>query len=234
MKKFNLNEIISNIKSLRNTERGKAILFFAFYAIFFFVIFLMARFGNHPQSILDTELKRDEKYSINSILGDNYNYTYSVIIDNNEYIYMGSKNDSVESFTYKGDTYYRNGVNFFTYKNGLWIKVDNPYVYEKFLNIYDLQKIIVDGTLISDSNKLSAKYLISTASIVKADEGINIDIEEVPNSMIQYANKSGKINKIELDLTSYGKYKKICSTKFVVVLNYSDFGEVGEITNPVD
>ena len=59
----------------------------------------------------------------------------------------------------------------------------------------------------------------------------NITVNEKTNFV---SNNEGELYKIELDLSSYGKYKNICKEKFNIVLNYSDFGEVSEIVNPID
>ena len=134
--------------------------------------------------------------------------------------------------------YYKNSLEYFKNNNGLWIKTDNPYLYEEFLDYNKISDIFVDASYISktefESGEAIYNFQIATANIVEKLDKTDIDIEDIPNDIKFSTDSEGQINKIELNLSSYGKYKNICNNTFLITLNYSDFGNISEIVSPID
>lgn len=239
-KKNKFQSIVEEYKSLKGTDRGKGILFLGRYFIFFVVLFLIFNIGGTRNTTLpeDYELNSSGNYSVDKILNENYNFKYTIDIDNNLYIYSGERKENIEYFTFNGIQYYHNTNNYFTNNNGMWISTTNPYIYTEFLDFNRLGEIIVDATYISktefDSGKTLFNYQLSTNSLMKRIENIDTDIMEVPNNIVFTAGSDSVLNKIELDLSSYGKFKGICTNNFRIILEYSNFGGVDEIVNPID
>ncbi len=244
MKKIfeSLKKTNNYVKELKKTDKGKAILFFGFYFVFFLVIAVFARSfsgGSYQES--DNYTKKD-KISFDMIEKANYKFYYNIQIDNTVYNYSGLKKDDKELFTYSVDTftleYYKRAESYFNKENDIWIKSDNPYLFREFLSIDSLNNIFVDATYISkeefDNGEVIYNYMISTNSIIKKLENINTDIDEIPNTFSVVANSSGDVYKIEMNLNSYGKYKGICFEEFSIILNYSDFNNSSEIVSPID
>ena len=237
--KEGIKKFISTIKELRKTEKGKAILFFGFYFFFFLFIAIVARINprySNPVDVNNNKFNNNLSFSL--IEQANYNFNYSVNVDGVIYNYIGNKNNSDELFTVNSVNYYKNGDNYYTNASGIWLKTENPYVFEDFLKIDRINDIFGDATFVSkakyETGEVTYSYKILSASIVNKLEGINIDIEEVPNEIIFSTNSSGDVNKIQIVLNSYGKYKKVCNNTFTITLNYSVFGKVSEIVNPID
>lgn len=237
--KEGIKKFISTIKELRKTEKGKAILFFGFYFFFFLFIAIVARINprySNPVDVNNNKFNNNLSFSL--IEQANYNFNYSVNVDGVIYNYIGNKNNSDELFTVNSVNYYKNGDNYYTNASGIWLNTENPYVFEDFLKIDRINDIFGDATFVSkteyETGEVTYSYKILSASIVNKLEGINIDIEEVPNEIIFSTNSSGDVNKIQIVLNSYGKYKKVCNNTFTITLNYSDFGKVSEIVNPID
>lgn len=244
MKKIfeNLKKTNNYVKELKKTDKGKAILFFGFYFIFFLAIAVFARsFSGNSYQESDNYAKK-EKFSFDMIEKANYKFDYNIQIDNTIYNYSGLKKDDNELFTYSVDTialeYYKRAESYFSKENDTWIKSNSPYLFMEFLSINSLNNIFVDATYISkeefDNGEVIYNYMISTNSIVKRLENINSDIDEIPNTFSIVANSSGDVYKIEMVLNSYGKYKGICFDEFSIVLNYSDFNNSLEIVSPID
>ena len=52
---------------------------------------------------------------------------------------------------------------------------------------------------------------------------------EEPNKIVFTADSDAYLNKAELDLSSYGKYKKISKEHFTITLEYFDFDTIDDI-----
>ena len=238
--KNNNFSIFKYIKELRKTERGKGILFFSFYLVFFLILFLMIAFGgNRTINFEDYEDDYNDKemYSAEKLLNENYRFIYTIIVDNNVLVYSGEKYKDLELFTVNGINYYRNGDNYFMNNNGVWTVTTNPYIYPDFLNFTRLGEVLVDATYISKteygSGRILFNYQISSSSLIKKIEDIDTDIMKIPNRVVFTADSELSLNKAELDLSRYGIYKGICVNNFKIILEYSSIGEVEEIVNPL-
>ena len=73
MKKF-----IKLIKELKKTPRGKGILFFGFYLVFFLIIAIVARLAPARPNITDNNKEDEDIISIREINGYNYYYEYNI------------------------------------------------------------------------------------------------------------------------------------------------------------
>lgn len=234
-----VKKIIETIKELKKTPKGRAILFFGFYFIFFLALAILARMSPRSNNYVDDNTnKRNDGLSVEKVEAANYKFNYIVEIDNETYEYVGERIEDKELFTFNGGEYYKANDEY--YKKGLnsWVKVDEPYKYREFLDFKQINEIFAGATSVSktefDSGEISYLFKIASASISKSIDGTDIDIDDIPNELNFVSNDEGELYKIELDLSSYGKYKNICKEKFNIVLNYSDFGEVREIVNPID
>lgn len=237
-KKSQLKRFFEYIRELRKTEKGQAILFLGFYLIFFVIIFLLINIGNHYTTRQeDYEPNSLSTYSVDKILSANYDFVYTIHIDDNSFVYSGERIDDVETFTFNDISYYRNSGHYFMSRNGIFVASDNPYMYTDFLDFSRLGEVIADATYISktefDSGVTLFHYQVSSNSLIQRMENINTDILEVPNDIIFTASSDGQLYRAQLDFTSYGKYKGICNHNFSIVLEYSDFGNNTEIVNPL-
>lgn len=240
-KKSKFKSIIKFILDLRKTERGKAILFLGFYFVFFLVliIFIRVSSNNYKGPLYELYSEEARMYTYDKILAENYNYTYTISIDDNVYVYNGQKYNNMELFTFNDVNYFFDGVDYYIIDsvNNMFIKVDNPNKLSDFTTFLRLGEVIEDATYVSKTEfgdgKTLFNYLISSNSMIKVLDDIDTDIDEVPNSVV--FNTSGDnlhIDSIDLDLTSYGKYKNICLNSLKINISYYNFGEVLEIVSP--
>lgn len=226
------------IKELNKTEKGKSILFFSFWGLFFLVLAIMARVLPRGNVNYANDYAKKDKFSFEKVEKANYSFNYTINIDGMIYNYQGIKNGEDELFTFNSLEYYKKSDNYFGKVNDVWIRTDNPYLFSDFLNVRNIRDIYSLATYISkteyETGDVSYSYKVSTASIVKKMENIDIDIEEIPNDLTFTADGSNSVKKIELILNSYGKYKGLCVNTFVITLDYSDFSDVTEIVSPID
>lgn len=229
------------LKQLMSTPRGKAIVFFGAYFVFFFVIAIVARTngsaaGDGRNRKYQTGV--EQKYSFASIESNNYKFNYNVEIDGVSYSCSGDKTGPKEKFMCLnvGEFYGENG-NYFTNTNGIWLKSENPYRFKEFTNISIIKGLIEKSTAISNTSYESGKdvynYNISSATISKILENTDIDIEEVPNEIIVSADKNNYVESVKYNLNSYCKVKGYCVNSMSITLNYELYGELEEITSPL-
>lgn len=243
MKKDNNKTFSSIIKDLLKTPRGRGILFFVAYFLFFLAVILLVRFGNRG-SVIGSDLDYGKKYnfSLSNITDENYDFSYEVTIDNITTAYQGSRYDDVELFKVNDGVniseYYRDLDNYFINNGQLWLKSENPYRYYQFIDINNISNIIDSATYISNTSYESGKsvynFQISTATITKLFENLDIDIDEVPNELMVITDEDGYVNEFQFKLDSYCSFKQICSDGMRIVLKYDNYGKVKEITSPLD
>lgn len=240
MKENNIKDKFKNflkfIKELNKTPRGKALLFFGVYFIFFLALAILARVGGGSSRPINNNLASNyNSVLLQNINSNNYEFIYTIFIDDNNYIYKGSKKDNEETFVLNDVVkFYRKDDIFYKEENGNFIKSDNPYLFSDFVDILSINKLMEDATYVSktdyESGEISYNFLLATESIVLKTENINIDIDSLPNDFIISTNKDGEVAKLEFNLDNYGKFKNICNNQFRIKLEYFNYGKVKEIS----
>ena len=106
-----MNKLMELINNLKKTEKGKAVLFFAGYLVFFVALAVFMIFGakntTRPSDYMSG--KSSDNVSMDKLSNENYLFTYKVNLDGVEYIYNGKRNKSVELFQFNNISYYKNG-----------------------------------------------------------------------------------------------------------------------------
>lgn len=229
----------NEIKELMKTPRGRAILFFGAYLLFFLFIAIFARTGGTSNINKKYESGSPLDFSLNGIEKSNYKFKYEVNIDGVISKYEGSSTFNNSLFKVN-DTkeYYFNGKNYFTNNNGVWLNVENPLKSYDFINNKNIGKYIEKATYISkteyDSGKDVYTFNISSATINKILFNKDLDISEVPNEIIISTNDENNVNEVKYVLDSYCKVKKLCTNSMKITLNYDDIGNVSDIASPLE
>ena len=130
------------IEEIKKSPKGKAILFFIFYTLFFLIVICTLNFGQKDYTkASDYDKGTAITHLSKSLLENNYSFTYSITLDDNVYHYVGKKKENFEAFQYLNKNYYRNGNDFYV-EEGTWIKCENPYIYSEFLDTKNIDKLI--------------------------------------------------------------------------------------------
>lgn len=232
---------IEIIKELKKTSKGKAVLFFGGYLIFFIVVILFVKFSSRSTTLpSDYEKGKSsgKEISIDKLVQNNYLFTYKINLDGKEYIYNGKRNKDIELFQFNNKTYYKNEDTYFSKNNELWVKVDNPYVFGDFIDSGKIIPIIEMASLESkttyEDGRSSINMLISTNTLNQKLNNIDSDFFEEPNKITLIANKNNEIDEINYDLSSYCTLNKLCQNSLKITLNYEMYGEIKNIENPVN
>ena len=232
-----MKNFFKKIKEIKEKPNGNAIIFFTFYAFFFLFLILFLRFSSNRGSTY-TEYERGLQYYIdyNSLSNNNYSYKYIITLDGNSFEFVGDKYSNTEKFTYNSFEYYKNDDTYFI-NNPIWVKTSNPNDYSSFVNINNISTIVEKGTYEYQTSYESGKnvysFLISTDTLNNIISDINTDFDDMPNRMELSIDSNGNIEKISYYLDDYCKSNKICSSSLKIELNYSNFGNIKKIDNPI-
>ena len=233
-----MDKLIKSIKELSKTPRGKGILFFAFYLVFFAFVFL---FINLTDSTLtygdDYERSSSSNINLDYIFTNNFSFKYDVNLDNNIHSYIGAKKDESESIKYNNYDYYRNGSTFLV-KGDTWTVSNNPYIFSEYFDTLNIKKILENAHFVSktmyENGTNAFTFQISSNTLNTLLYGMNTDYDEVPNEVIIYTDSNKSVNKITFNLDSLCRNNKVCNYGLEINLEYSMFGEVEGIVNPMD
>lgn len=166
---------MDGFKTFYNEKKGKYILFFGFYIIFFIFIAIYVRSynANNPKEEKKEEqvIEKITTYDISSLINNNYSYNIK-IIDNGEMVSFSGTKDDID------------------YAN---------YQYKYFLDIYNLNQLLKRSKLINSENYVLLYELenkeINDILLTEKNDGIN--------KIAVYVNGKTEVEKIYLDLTNY-------------------------------
>lgn len=234
-----MKKVIGIFKELKKTPRGKSILFFGGYLIFFVVLMVLVRVSGNNNYKSDSSIYNNrELFSVNEIRDNNYKFTYNVKLDGVVYSYSGTRNNNRILFKFNNLDYYVDGNKYYVNNNGTWNSCDNPIMFNEFFYGENVKKILNRA-----SNESTTKYedgrrefnmLISTNTLNELFTGKITDFDEVPNKIVVGTTKELKANSINYNLDSYCILSKLCNTGLTIDVLYDDFGKIEVIDNPME
>ena len=223
-----MKNLLEKYDQLIKHPKGKALLFFGFYALFFlFVIYFIQTMG-HKDALLQEYEKGDQSiFHTNSFLSGNFYYDYKITIDGVLHDYYGKMNLDEEKFKYNNQDYYKNGNDYYLNNN----IVDNPFYFREFIELSSINSLMNQASF-QDANELDSyidyQFLISVNTINQLLYNIDSDYDDIPCEIIVRTNSSGEISKITYLLDSYCNYTEKCNT-LKIEASYELYGEVKEI-----
>lgn len=170
---------MDGFKTFYNDKKGKYILFFGFYLIFFIFLAIYIRTirENKPVEKPKEEVaSKITTYDISNLINNDYKYMIK-IIDYDE--------NSDESITFEGT---KDNIDYANYKN------------KYFLDIYNVNQLLKRSKYIDTIDGTVLKYELNNSEIndillTQKPEGINkIEV---------YVNEETKVQEIILDLSNY-------------------------------
>ena len=114
--------------------------------------------------------------------------------------------------------------------SGSYVMIDNPYLFPELKDLNFIKKMLNKATYISTGN-LKKTYQISTTTLVSIFDNQEIDLDDMPNTIVVTTNSDGQIYKLEYDFSSYSIYRG--HGAYQGSLLYSNFSNVPEIVKPV-
>lgn len=234
---------LKTIKQLWKNPRGRSTIFFAGYIIFFAFIIITLR-SNHQTNNKHKLDSIKQNVNINYKLDKIYqgNYYFSRIENLNGQItkFEGKSNDQKsEVLMMKGEQF----TNFFMYNSIITQQVDgkykvasDPYILGN-LGIYRyINAILEQATFISktDYNNGTSKYQyeISTTTLAKILDNIEIDIADIPNKIELEVQQDKNVVGIIYHVDAYASYLMQIPTNLNISLSFDRFGEVETLNVP--
>ena len=232
-----LKEIFKNLKK---TDRGRALLFFLGYLIFFIIVFIFIHTSDRTFiDSSDYENGTTVNFNVDKIKNNNYSYKYTVTIDVNDFEFIGKRNGDLEEFSTNEIDFFRDYKNNKIYKleKDKWIDSINPNDLSYFTDIENIMELANKATYISktdyESGKMTYTYEISTTTIEKIMNNVDIDLDDKPNELIFSTDEEENVVNIKMKLDSFGKYKNYSKKYLSIDLEYDEFGEIDKIKNPI-
>ena len=230
------NESRDKVMAFLKTPRGKAVLFFGIYFIFFIGLAIFSRVAGTGNSITPQLSVSPYTYSLEQVANHNYHYQYQYLIDGSTITFEGDRNNNKSLFSDGVISYYQKDDLFMKSQDGLWIKCDNPYIFPLLLDDSVLNTIISSATYISKTELATGEeeinLQITTTTLVKILDGLDVDLDDPINTIQLKKDSSGEVVEVRYDFTSYALYHGRCSSSFQLILSYSNFGNVKEIQDP--
>ena len=230
------NESRDKVMAFLKIPRGKAVLFFGIYFIFFIGLAIFSRVAGTGNSITPQLSVSPYTYSLEQIANHNYHYQYQYLIDGSTITFEGDRNNNKSLFSDGVISYYQKDDLFMKSQDGLWIKCDNPYIFPLLLDDSVLNTIISSATYVSKTELATGEeeinLQITTTTLVKILDGLDVDLDDPINTIQLKKDSSGEVVEVRYDFTSYALYHGRCSSSFQLILSYSNFGNVKEIQDP--
>lgn len=234
-----IKNTIQYLKKIWKNPRARGGIVLGAYFLFFLFIIISLRSNptNHHKGIGSTG---SLEFSLEKIKQNNYHYLYSMNDNDSKVIYEGDRYHQKELFTktdnYKIETFYNYNGTYLKNINNVWSKIENPYLFSQFREVQNIEEILRNAyneskTEYSNKSKVYT-YKITTNQIVKIIEKRNIDIADIPNTIILTTNSDWEVEKIEMDLSSYISYKDNKRGILKITMSYSKFGEIELIEDP--
>ena len=230
-----MKKSIEYFQKIKDTPRGRAVLFFAFYFFFFLVLIIFIRSSNHQYfNNHEYEKGNDNYVSFDGLKKKNYSFTYSIIVDGKEYLYSGKKHSNRELFTFNNHDYYSDSREYYV-KDIDWKKSENPYVFFNFINEDNIITLAEASSYISkttyESGKIVYSYLLSSNTINSLLTDVNSDFFEEPNKISISVDGTDNLEEIHFYLDSYCVLNGLCQKSLDIKLSYSEFDKIEEISD---
>ena len=239
-KKKKKNQVWETIKKLWQTPRGRGILFFAIYFIFFALLIMGMRSSatmKQNNSNNTTENKTNFTYHLDGIENANYYFTVTENRDSSVISYNGSRNgDRMEILSSTNQEYFLYGDLALEKVNETFVASINPFLYPTLLHYDTIEKILSDAHLTATTEYEEGgtlyQYNITTTTLAQILDDEVIDLDDLPNTINVTANEENQVIKIEYILNSYDTYKLGMISNLTITMEYRDFGTVGELVIP--
>ncbi len=222
---------------MKKNPKGKAILFFGFYLLFFVAVILFVRYSSRNQTLSsDYEKGNSIVGQVGSLLNENYIYQYHISTDGKEKVLDGKWFKQKDSFQYEGKSYFCNNGSCYV-KDEKWTECFHPVRYYPLFEPSNIEWILEHSYLESkttyESGQVLYHYLVSTDTLnqIVYNEMSDLDLE---NNMITIKiDENQKLSSIVFQFDSFCQYHHICEKQLKIDAEYDHFGELKEIENPV-
>jgi hypothetical protein len=206
-----MKDTYKTIKELLKNKRYRALVILGLYLVFMSIIVMAIRNAPTNEITIDNRLAEFK-------LKTNYNYNYSIITTNDDIeetkLILGSRFDNKNQLIFEEKTYVFDNVLIGFPINQIDItKLQYDYIYE-----------YIKLATLTNADDISNNYSISLSSFMRIANRVSITSNDPITIKVFFTNNV--ITQIELDLTSYVNYNQDLYDKYMVVINYTNIGNV--------
>lgn len=217
-----------NIKDLFTNKQYRAIAILIFYGILFTIIIIglnaprnlgVNESGEHVSSLAGYKL----------IDGKNFNYRYTLNVDDEVFYYEGKKYDNKEMVAVTKDEiteeYYFENKNVYIKNGSNYVLIENkPFMLFDFFNTDILDEIILRSVVEDNENH---KYKVTNQEIHNV---IGEGIKKLDNgyNYISLVYRNDNITGITFDFSNYAMITNEDYHTIIITLNYFDFNLVDD------
>ena len=225
---------VAYLKELWKNPKGRALLFFGFYFIFFLVLGISFRASaSAPQKnlTLPSQLQENANYSIQDLVNGNYQFTYQENVNGVSKELTGKAYNQMKQVTNNyGNMYFLYSGIVIQRLNDVWQICDNPFYYRQILEEGMLKKTLDAATFESKTlyqNKQTVyRYQISTTTLWDLYQNEKIDIADEPNIIEVYVTENGQVEKIFYNYSSDDTYLRKTPMQTYFTVSYQDYGKI--------
>jgi len=220
-KNFDIKELITN-------KQYRSIAILIFYAILFTVLVVMIRMpsssGMDESGTNITNIKGFELINNN-----NFSYKYTVMVDDEKYIYEGKRFTDKDMVTLTKDDekreYYLEENKYYVKENDKFIAIiEKPFIIFDFFNTDVLDMLITRSVLVDE---VANRYRIDNQDLYDVLSSDNSKVDSGENYItLNYRNSN--ITRIVFELDNYSKTIGENYDKVIISLEYFDFNLIDE------
>lgn len=235
--------VLTILKQLWKSPRGRSILYLIGYAIFFAVLIVTLRSHSADSTKNNMDLMGETvyaNYKLDGIEAGNYYFNRTETINGITTTFEGMSNadrsDVMMSRNNQLTHYFMYGSIVIQEVGEAYQVAVQPYQYPKLGNYAAIQSMLNQATLISKTDYNEANtiyhYEISTTTLSQILDGEVIDIADQPNTIDLEVDKEQNVVGITYQLDAYATYKANAITQATIQLTYHDFGKVEPLEIP--
>ncbi len=223
--KFSVKDIVSN-------RQYRSIAILIFYVILFAILIAILRVPSNSSGENGTTVSNLDGYEL--IDNKNFNYKYTVTIDDDIYYYEGKKYDNKEMVTLKKgeeqEEYYFVDKEIYVKQEDRYVLTEvKPYILFDFFNTDTLDMLILNGTLVDEANN---EYKIDNQGISDVLSSHSVKVDSGDNfATLTYRNSY--ITGIKFDLSSYAKLMRENYNNIIIDMQFYDFNLVDDFNEPI-
>lgn len=204
---------------MKDEKRIKALIFLGIYLILFIVIITSNQKNNITK---ENKIDKDNIQNTKQLENANFEYKYTIILDDLTCIYNGKKYEHKDLYTLICNSeekyYYTNNGITLVKENDKYVLTDKIYYLFDYLEIDNILKILKN--VVKDNN------MYTITNIKLGDITTIFNNSNQTNQVNIYYDSNKNISKIELNLLNYAKYVGKANDKAQIILEYFSYGKV--------
>lgn len=231
--KSSFHAFLQFVKELFKNPKGRALLFFGFYLIFFIFLGISFRTSSPSNQIEShsSQQEQQQNYSLVNLEAGNYHFIYHEIVNGIEKNFEGKAYHQMKEVTNESNEMYflYSGISL-ERQDDVWKVCENPFYYRQIMEENILKETLQNATFISktvyqDQTTLY-RYEISTVTLWNLYQQEEIDIADSPNIIEVSVSDKGDITKIYYDYSPYNTYLKGIPSTAIFEVIYQDYGKI--------